>query len=522
MSESAPTDRSPIERSPAGSNVPAPVPQIISDHIGAVPAIWGDQQSGPLTATLAFRVGEADERLRTRGRCHLVRALVLDALADHPDVAITASVRTLGTRFTVTGDDPAVVAALNAVTGAITTLRTDRLESSISGVLDSWTPPRDWDSRLMSLRFGSRGYGLPALPLLGLVDFDRDAFTDWVRTWFNAHNAVISANRQPPDGLNLAPLGDGMHKPLPGPRQLDNDLPGFATGEDHQLAFSLLTRFDAVTRLAFAILIDRLDATCRTIAPQMRRPDIETRRTGAGLATVAIAIDAPNVEIARLHAAVSADLFRLSMTGPTDDELGAAQIRLRRSRSGSGRATPTLVREVATDLLYRENRDVDAALRARPGDLAEILRTALPRAIWLVPDEVAVTDHRLIRLDDPSHPVTDGEDFARVPGPLASDGPIRLTIGADAIAVADSRRTTTVRFDAVVTAEVHEDGTRVLWSVDGAILRIDPSLWDGGDRIGALIDRRVEPWVILHGRVLGPSGPKQAESGQDSTATSEP
>lgn len=491
------TETSASETIYAGTNVPAPVTVIEQGFVNAVPAVWADQTAGPLRATLWFRVGEADERLRTRGRCHLVRALVLDALDSRTDVEVTSSVRTLRSSFTVSGDDNAVVDTLNMIGRAIATLRTDRVDTIAPGLVATWQAPETWETELLSLRFGSRGYGLSALPLLGLNDVDPSAFSDWVRTWYNAHNAVVSLNRPAPVGLNLGMLGDGIPKPLPEPHQVEHPLPGLATGPDGRVALSVLGRFDARTRLLFDVALDRLHRRATTIDPDIPRPEFSVRRTGPYLATVSIAAHARHNDIPALYDAFSAELFTLSMVGPTADELGRAQIAMRRRRHASRATGHVELQEAATDLLYRENHGTSAALRASSADLAKILRHALPRSIWLVPEGVQIGDHRITAIPMTSAVIT-GDQFSPLGGSDDSAPPKALVLGTEGVTLIDaSERPTTVFFDDIVTLECHPDGTRVLWSADGTTLRIDTGQLADSERIRSVIDSAVAPWVIL-------------------------
>lgn len=482
---------------------------ITHSSVGPVASFWGDDPDGEYTATLAFRIGEADERLSTRGRCHLVRALVLDDL-DTSGAEVRASITSLRTRFCVTGDDRAVSRTLTTIARRLNALRIDRADEVIPEVVASWRPPERWDTELMSLRFGSRGYGLASLPLLGLGDLDRAAFDTWVRSWFTAPNAVLSANRRPPDDLDLSALGGGTRKPLPEPHPIARPLPGVASGPEGRLSVSFLGHFDATAVLLADLILDRIHARCTMIDPQIERPVALTRRTGSGLATVALSIAAPNGVIASLRDAVSSELFAFSMAGPEADELDRARIAFRRSRHHASDGGSLAVEESALDCLFAENRDPQAALRAPRAELARRLRDGLTTAIWLVPSEVSVVDRRFVAIRTGADPVGKGVEFEPTTDQATGDDGSRLVLAPDGIVLIDpSGLTTSMIFADVVAVQVRPDGLRSLWGEDGARLHLDPRSWHDGDRIIDAVDAAVEPWVLL--RISQPSPGQNGE-----------
>ncbi len=490
-----------------GSNVPASTPRIHIEHLGAVAAVWGDDpDSVELHATLAFRIGEADERLRTRGACHLLAALVLAGVDPPSGVDVHSSVRSLRTRFVVSGPDTGVAETLTAIARAIATLRTDRIDGIADRVARSWQPPENWDTRLMSLRFGSRGYGLSALPLVGLTDVDPRTLDALVQDGYNAGNAVVSANRRPAVPPDLAALPRGEHRPLPEPRQRTLEFPALARGDENRIAISFLGRFNATAQLGVGNVIDRIHERCRMIDPSAPRPRSVARRTGAGLATVNIAVQAPSEALVAIQESIMAALFELSMTGPSAETLGRTQVSLR--RSGGLRAVPGsgAVDAAATDLLYREDRDLPAALRATPADVAHQIRDAVSRAIWVVPDDAALRDRRFVPIRDHTDAAGEGEVFTAADGSEAT-----LVIATDRFTV--SEPPVTMRFDDLVAVEAASDGSLVAWNENGTVARLDTSAWVDGHRIGSLLQERIDPWIVIG----NPAGSEEIQPGTADT-----
>lgn len=475
--------------------------------------MWGaDEEATDLEATLAFRVGEADERLRTRGRCHLVAGLIRDAVQPSRGARLGTSVQSLQTRFEVSGTDEAVAATLTAVARSLSTLGSDRLDAVAAEIARAWRPKEAWDDALVAVRFGSRGYGLGTLPLLGLGDIDPLLLDDWVHSCFNAANAVLWTNRRARIEPDLHALGGGEALPLPAPRQRDIAFPALTRGAEGRIALSLLGRFDATSRLGFGILADRIHTRCRTMDPSVPRPRLVTRRSGPGLATVDLAVDAAPAHLGPLRDGIAAELFDLAMAGPSDEELGRAQISLRRSRASTPQARRRLVEEVATEILYDEDLGVDAALHARPLDVAEGIRDASSRAVWSVPVDMSVTDHRLVEVAQTPIPVPDGEQFPATETSAAGALGPSLRIGSDVIGV-DTAGITMYYAD-LVAVEAYPDGVRVLWNENGTTLRIDPRDWAGNARIGPLLDDRVDPWIVIHHDGPDDAHPGPERSGQ--------
>ena len=206
-----------------GRNAPERSVEVGRGVVSGVAAFWGSDE-GPLVATLSFRVGQADESLRNRGMCKLVAQLATSGI-DDPDVELSTSVSPLRTSFTVTGPPSRAGEVMTRVARNLAALPTEQTATAIAEIQAAWTPPQRWDIELLTLRYGSRGYGLPACEDLGLHDLDPAAFDAWQRNWFTAGNAVLICNRQPPAELILSSLPEGDRKPLPDPHPIDIELP---------------------------------------------------------------------------------------------------------------------------------------------------------------------------------------------------------------------------------------------------------------------------------------------------------
>lgn len=479
-----------------GANAPAPIVEIGSGDVSGVAAFWGDADE-PLVATLSFRIGQADETLRTRGMCKLVAQLATSAI-DDPDVDLTTSVNPLLTSFTVTGPPAQAGEILTRVSRNLAALPTEQTPNAIAEIQAAWSPPQRWDIELLTLRYGTRGYGLPACEDLGLHDLDPTAFDNWQRTWFTAGNAVLICNRQPPAELNLMALPDGFRKALPDPHPLDLELPAVHPGPDNCVAVSFLTRIDATVELALGLIVDRLRDRFAQLDTRIGDVDLEIQPTGEGQATVTLFIPVPNEFVNDLREAMSSELFRFAMTGPEVDELDLARAERRRSRErGADEGAQLAALEGIAFISGREDHamlDSDAS----PTELATAIRMMLPHAIWLLPRSTPTTDHRLTPILEGSELIVEGNPFPPVPEIAAARRNDQLIVGSDGLTLlVAGAPAATVRFDDIVAVQRWSDRARTLWGDDGIRFLVHESTWLGGGQVIDWVDSQVEAWLVI-------------------------
>lgn len=491
----------PIDR---GANAPARRPEIGRGTISDIPAYWGSD-SGDLSVTLSFRVGAADETLRTRGLCSLVAQLAIMDLDDDA-LDITTAVSPLLTSFTIAGPDAAVAHGVTALARAMSALPMHRLDEAIAEILDAWSPPRRWDIELMTLRFGARGYGLPASELLGLHDLDPRTLETWQRTWFTAGNAVLHCNREPSTPLDLGALPDGDRKPLPDPHPIDLELPALFPGPDHTVAASFLSRFQPSLERALELLGNRFRTRFGELDPRIGEVDVDVQPSGSGFGTITIFVPAPNELAVEVRDIMSSELFRFAMNGPTDDELEQAEIAARRNRDRKLDDTAHLAaRAAADDLLGASDRPRSDSAEPDPSDLATVVRRMSAHAIWLMPRGTDVRDRRLARIPEGSAEVLQGNVFTPVAEISASRRQDRLVVASDGLTLLiDGALPATVRFADCVSIQHWSDGARTIWGADGIRFLVHPATWLGGTDVIEWIDSQVEPWLNIEMRA--PSG----------------
>lgn len=479
-----------------GNNRPAPTVEVGRGEVSGVAAFWGTDDE-PLVATLSFRVGQADESLRTRGMCKLVAQLATSGI-DDPEVELATSVVPLRTSFTVTGPPTRAGEVMTKVARNLAALPTEQIAAGITEIQAAWSPPQRWDVELLTLRYGSRGYGLPACEELGLHDLDPAVFDAWQRNWFTAGNAVLVCNRQPPPELILSSLPDGYRKTLPDPHPIDIELPAIHPGPDHCIAVSFLTRVDPAIELALGIVVARLRGRFAELDPRVGEVDLEIQPTGEGRGTVTLFVPVPNEVVQELREAMISEMFRFSMNGPEVDELDLARVERRRNSEHRSNEASRLAALQGVANLFGADDHATVDVDAQPADLARAVRLMLPQAIWLVPRSAAIEDHRLAAIPEGSAFVVDGNPFPPVPEIAAVRRDDRLIVGGDGITllVAGSLPAT-VRFEDVVAVQRWSDGARTLWGADGIRFLVHETAWLGGDQVIGWIDGQVEAWLMI-------------------------
>jgi hypothetical protein len=466
-------------------------------EVSGVAAFWGSDDE-PLVATLSFRVGQADESLRNRGMCKLVAQLATWGI-DDPDVEVSTAVNPLRTSFTVTGPPGRAGDVMTTIARNLAALPTEQTAAAIAQIQAAWNPPQRWDIELLTLRYGSRGYGLPACEDLGLYDLDPNVFDAWQRNWFTAGNAVLICNRQPPPELILSSLPPGDRKTLPDPHPIDLELPAFHPGPDHCLAVSFLSRVDPSVELALGIVVKRLQRRFVDIDPRVGEVDLGIQPSGEGYGTVTLFVPTPNEFVPELREAMVSELFRFSMNGPDAEELDRARIEQRRGHDlRFDEASQLAMLEGVAELFGGAGDQATASANAEPADLASAVRRMLPQAIWLMPRSVPVVDHRLAAIPEGSEVVVEGNPFPPVPEIAAMRRDDRLIVGADGITlVVAGSLPATVRFEDVVAVQKWSDGARTLWGADGIRFLVHEANWLGGDQVIAWIDEQVEAWLMI-------------------------
>ncbi|HWW54464.1 MAG TPA: hypothetical protein VNY84_11880, partial [Acidimicrobiales bacterium] len=182
-------------------------PGILRVEVGGVPVYWAEGGQA-IRATLAFRVGRADETLASAGITRLVGHLAIRAAGGGGEFAVGPTIsafRSTGTQSEVLGFLSAVAASLAAgpSADAVAQARREMSPGAPAGLAEL----------ALGLRWGSRGPGLARHEEYGLTWVGPDEVNVWRDRWFTAGNAAAWVTGPRLDGLELA-LPDGPRQPM--------------------------------------------------------------------------------------------------------------------------------------------------------------------------------------------------------------------------------------------------------------------------------------------------------------------
>ena len=349
----------------------------------------------------------------------------------------------------------------------------------------------------MTLRFGARGYGLPACEYLGLHDLDPATLDNWLRTWFTGGNAVVVFSSAPSPSTDLGALAAGDRKPLPEPHPIDLELPALHPGPDHTVAASFLCRGGPALDRALGLVADRLRSRFVDLDPRVGDVDIAVQPTGTGHGTITIFVPAPDELTGEVREIISSELFRFSMNGPSREEIEQAELTERRGPLRLVDDTARLAEQKAIDDLYGMTDD-PRPHDFDPDELAMVVRRMCAQGIWLMPRSTPVADHRLARIPEGSDVVLEGNVFAPVAEIAVARQADRLVVAIDGLTllIAGSLPAT-VRFADLVAVQHWTDGARTVWGDDGIRFLVHPGAWLGGPQVIEWIDAQVEAWLAI-------------------------
>src|SRR4051794_6170804 len=136
-------------------------------EVDGVPCFWADAP-GPCQAGLLFRAGRADERLAAGGITQLVKRLALAEIG-HRRGDYRGQITATTTAFYGVGEPGEIAAVLEHVCRALHALRGGRFASErrVLGI-EAEREEAGTAERLLMMRFGATGFGLPFYEPFGL------------------------------------------------------------------------------------------------------------------------------------------------------------------------------------------------------------------------------------------------------------------------------------------------------------------------------------------------------------------
>lgn len=467
-------------------------------EVDGVPCFWADAP-GPCAAGLLFRVGRADELLANAGLTRLVEQLALAGLGrrrhDH-DGRVGSTI----TSFYATGEPGEIVAFIGLVCRALQHLPVDRLDADKRVLAaEEQRAEASAGARLLMMRFGAAGHGLPYYDQMGLRWLRPEHVEAWGRQWFTRGNAALWMTRPPPADLRL-PLPDGPRMPPPDPRTMPGlELPAYAAAGTGGVASTLVARRSTAIGVATRTVADRAHALLRL--DRGLSYDVEAWQfplTGA-LSHRHLAVDRADEHAGEVIEAIVGIHDAIAAEGPTREEMKEA-------REGSLRAlrhdeaVPGGLESMAVDELLGAPRlwKDDLAREAEAVSYAEVaaaLREALSTQLLLGPASVP----------RPAERFRDYPWFSadRIQGRELRTGrrgpPVRLIVGPDGVShvSGDTGQASTVRFADLAAAVQDPDGALTLIGRDGAVVPLQPHAFRGGAEVIADLERTLPPELLV-------------------------
>lgn len=170
----------------------------------------------PLVATLMFRVGPIDERLKTSGITHLAEHLALHPLRDR-DHPFNGAVHVDHTAFWAAGTEQQVSQFIRDLCKTLTDLPTERLEAEARVLAaESQAMTGSHYTDLLRTWYGPNGPGLLGAPEFGLDWIGPAHVGSWANAHFTSANALLALTGPPPESLRInLPVGEYVPVVMP-------------------------------------------------------------------------------------------------------------------------------------------------------------------------------------------------------------------------------------------------------------------------------------------------------------------
>ncbi len=466
---------------------------VFRTEIDGIPTFWIDQP-GPLTASLSFRVGMADESLPTLGISHLVEHL---ALFPQSNASCSFNGRTEDTRtlFYATGSPEEVCDFLNGVCKTLNELPVDRIDTERRILFtEANGRPGGFTSQVLSLRFGPTGHGLPAYPEHGLRRISGEEVGLWVRQRFTRGNATLALTGPPPRGLNLA-LHNGHRYPTPKAVPVAAEYPTVTVGFRGGVGCSFIAERSSALTSLIRIIQRRAVHHLRTEKGISYAVDSSYQRLDDDQAHLTIVADALPDQTETVLQGLLTVLEDLARDGPTQEELDRDYEEAARAYASEDAILGDLANAARYELFGEDPKTQQQLLSelrdVTPAAQAAILNAALNTSLWVIPPGTQYPTWRFRPFLEWSTTRVQGQRLRRRSGGGSKDD--TLMVAPDGLSLARGDRTITIRFADCAAMLCWESGERVLYGRDGFVLDLTPGEWRNGDRLLSQLDAAVDP-----------------------------
>jgi len=457
-------------------------------EVDGVPALLAPS-NGPAHAGLAFRVGFADEPLTRRGITHLIEHLALHSTGG-ADYHYNGATGVEYTYFHMQGSAAELGEFLASVCVSLSDLPMGRLATEKDLLQAEANGRNSGSAATMALwRHGARDYGMSSYPEWGLPAITEDDLRDWATRYFTRENAVLwLAGTDVPTGLRLD-LPSGARRPLPGRSSALRQTPAWFGGSSGVLVWDAEVP-RAARSAVFAGVLDR--AMFRELRKEggiSYAAQAGYEPLGAGRAMVTAVADAlPEMQGALLGGFV--DVLAGLRVGRVDEAEVATVVRKRVEALLHAEEQGARLPGQALNLLVgRDVQSADAAVaELRAVGLAavvEVAGEASASGLLMTPHERADWAG-FTAAPDRSEAAVAGVDYAS-----REQGGAHLIVGSEGVSIASERACVTVRFDGCAIVRAWPDGGRHLVGLDGLMVAVEPTLYEGADDVAERLDALV-------------------------------
>ncbi len=474
------------------------------DQVDGVEIRWIDAP-GPFTASLMFRVGPTDERLKTAGITHLVEHL---ALANHhrPHLAYNGEVHPSHTMFWASGDREEVTDFMGTVCRSLSDLDMSRLEAEARILAaESATRPAPLYAEMLGVWFGPNGPGLLGSREHGLDWVGPTHVGSWASRHFTAGNALLTLTGPPQPDLRLAlPQGPRLLAEMP-PADVGFRPDSLVKLRSQQNGVSLGTVAprSAALMMGVDVLGHRLRQRLRFDLALVYSVSVRYQPLSAHDAFVYVAAECLPQNAQPVSQAFLETVAELRAKGPTQGEIEDVR---RLAGSGSldpaGEARNELNRlgldELAGYRVITLREALQERLSITPAQVHEALATALGRGlVTAAPGFEEGLDPRPRR----TQPVFPGRRYRAKP--LSGSGVRRVVVGDEGVSAFNDGRWVSIAYDDLALVTRPSADTRELYARQGGWLEIGSKGWWRGSDLIRRLDQRVPPEVLIPHRRNG-------------------
>lgn len=468
-------------------------------EVDGVPCFFGNAPP-PYMATLVFRVGRADESLRTGGLTHMAEHLVMPA-EPPSDYDRNARVEDIYTAFWANGRREEVTQFLTDTCALIKTPPLERLETERS-ILQTEGAGRNNGplQGALALRYGAAGPGLAGWDEYGLHWVGPSEVNEWIGERFTTGNAACWMTFPPSSGFRL-PLHSGTLIGPPEPARLtDIETPAhFPFGPPGQTVLAVEAQRSTALVASFNIFRDRAWRVLRYETGLAYEIGDWYEPLTAEKAHAGLWVDTLDRNVAAASERLLSLLDDLCVNGPTDDELREEIERGRQSLTDPSLLQAKLHFAAYEHLLEREY-SIEELIREKEALTSEAVAEALAAAretmLLVLPEDVsAPSSVRPYPINAPRR--VDGRRFPAKGFSLRGGRPV-LIVGDEGVSVTSpTGDLSTVLFTECEVALHSPDNVRTLVGRDGFRIYFQPDEWRRGNEALAAIDAKTPHGVIV-------------------------